>query len=133
MDPLDSTSRILTPQVLGDAHYNCAQRVKSTLQRFTELQDIIAILGMDELAEEDKLSVLRARKIQKFMTQSFFVAETFTGVPGQYVSRNDTVNGFKKILNGECDHIAEQHFYMTSTIEKVFERHEQEQRETKSA
>jgi F-type H+-transporting ATPase subunit beta len=133
VDPLDSSSTALKEEIVGKEHYEVANRVQRVLQRYKELQDIIAILGMDELAEEDKLSILRARKIQKFMTQSFFVAETFTGVPGQYVSRNDTVNGFKKILDGECDHIAEQHFYMTSTIEKVFERHEQEQRETKSA
>lgn len=129
VDPLDSSSTALKEEIIGREHYDIANRVQRVLQRYKELQDIITILGMDELSEEDKLSVQRARKIQKFMTQSFFVAETFTGVPGQFVSRADTVKGFKKILEGECDHIAEQHFYMTSTIETVFERHEKEQSE----
>lgn len=133
VDPLDSSSTALKEEIVGNDHYEVANRVQRVLQRYKELQDIIAILGMDELSEEDKLTVLRARKIQKFMTQSFFVAETFTGVPGQYVSRTDTVKGFKKILNGECDHISEQHFYMTSTIETVLERHEQEQKELQTA
>merc|ERR1711991_1012750 len=107
VDPLDSTSRILTPQILGDAHYNCAQRVKMLLQRYNELQDIIAILGMDELSEEDKLAVHRARRVQRFLSQPFHVAEQFTGMPGVFVSIEDTIKGFNMILSGELDHLPE--------------------------
>ncbi len=123
VDPLDSNSFALKPEIVGAEQYEVATRVQRTLQRYKELQDIIAILGMDELSEEDKLTVQRARKIQRFLTQNFFVAEIFTGAAGQYVSRANTVLGFQKILNGECDEIAEQHFYMAGTIDQVFERH----------
>lgn len=124
VDPLDSTSQGLKEDVVGEEHYEVANAVRLTLQKYKELQDVIAILGMDELSDEDKLVVERARKIQKFLTQNFFVAEQFTGTPGVYVSREDTVSGFKRILAGEFDHIAEQHFYMASTIEEVIERHQ---------
>jgi F-type H+-transporting ATPase subunit beta len=108
VDPLDSTSRILTPQIVGDEHYNCAQRVKEFLQRYKELQDIIAILGMDELSEEDKLSVSRApRKVQRFLSQPFFVAEQFTGLPGVMVPIEDTIKGFNMIMDGEMDEYPE--------------------------
>ncbi|MEO1889781.1 MAG: F0F1 ATP synthase subunit beta [Cycloclasticus sp.] len=123
VDPLDSTSRQLDPLVIGEEHYSVARGVQGTLQRYKELRDIIAILGMDELSEEDKLSVTRARKIQRFLSQPFFVAEVFTGSPGKYVSLKDTITGFKGILNGEYDHIPEQSFYMAGTIEEVVERH----------
>jgi F-type H+/Na+-transporting ATPase subunit beta len=122
VDPLDSNSQALKLSVVGQDHYDTANRVRETLQRYKELQDVIAILGMDELSDEDKQVVERARKIQKFLTQNFFVAEQFTGKPGVYVSREDTVGDFKKILDGEVDHIAEQHFYMASTLEEVIER-----------
>ena len=123
VDPLDSTSRQLDPLVIGEEHYNVARDVQGTLQRYKELRDIIAILGMDELSEEDKLSVSRARKIQRFLSQPFFVAEVFTGSPGKYVSLKDTIAGFKGIIAGEYDHIPEQAFYMTGTIEEVVEKH----------
>ncbi|HPF95162.1 MAG TPA: F0F1 ATP synthase subunit beta [bacterium] len=123
VDPLDSSSTALTEAIVGKDHYDVANRVQRTLQRYKELQDVISILGMDELSEEDKLTVYRARKIQKFLTQNFHVAEQFTGTPGQFVKREDTVKGFGTILNGDCDHIAEQHFYMAGTIEEVYERH----------
>ncbi|WP_297925247.1 F0F1 ATP synthase subunit beta [uncultured Agitococcus sp.] len=126
VDPLDSTSRQLDPLVVGEEHYTVARGVQTVLQRYKELQDIIAILGMDELADEDKKLVFRARKIQKFLTQNFFVAETFTSVPGTYVKRDDTVAGFKRILDGELDHIAEAHFYMAGTIDEVLARHTKE-------
>ncbi|MFA6915835.1 MAG: F0F1 ATP synthase subunit beta [Parachlamydiales bacterium] len=119
VDPLASSSRILDPAVLGDEHYNLASNVKKILQRYKDLQDIIAILGIDELAEDDKLLVGRARKIQKFLSQPFFVAETFTGKPGKYVKLHDTIKGFKMIINGELDHLPEQAFYMTGSIEEV--------------
>ncbi len=125
VDPLDSTSSALRSEVVGERHYRVARGVQKTLQRYKELQDIIAILGVDELSEEDKLTVGRARKIQKFLTQSFFVAENFTGVSGCYVNREATVEGFEQILAGELDAIAEQHFYMASTIESVKERAKQ--------
>jgi len=121
VDPLDSTSRQLDPLVVGDEHYEVARGVQATLQKYKELRDIIAILGMDELSEEDKLTVIRARKIQKFFSQPFFVAEVFTGSPGKYVSLKDTIKGFKAILNGECDHIPEQAFYMAGSIDEVVE------------
>jgi F-type H+-transporting ATPase subunit beta len=122
VDPLDSTSRILDPQVLGNEHYGIARRVQSTLQRFRELQDIIAILGMDELSEEDKLTVARARKIQRFLSQPFFVAEVFTGSPGKYVSVTETVRGFKEIVDGKHDELPEQAFYMVGGIDEVIEK-----------
>lgn len=121
VDPLTSTSRILDPIVLGEDHYNTAREVQKILQRYKDLQDIIAILGIDELSEEDKLLVSRARKIQKFLSQPFFVAETFTGKPGKYVKREDTIKGFKMIVNGEMDEYPEQAFYMVGPIEDVFE------------
>ena len=122
VDPLDSTSRQLDPLVVGDEHYNVARGVQTVLQRYKELRDIIAILGMDELAPEDKLAVARARKIQRFLSQPFFVAEVFTGAPGKYVSLKDTISGFKAIVNGEYDHLPEQAFYMVGTIEEVIEK-----------
>lgn len=117
VDPLDSTSRILDPLVIGEEHYNVARGVQAILQRYKELQDIIAILGMEELSEEDKVTVTRARKIQKFLSQAFFVAEQFTGTPGQYVALADTVRGFKGILEGKYDDLPEGAFYMVGTIE----------------
>jgi F-type H+-transporting ATPase subunit beta len=122
VDPLDSTSRILDPEVLGDEHYNIARGVQKILQRYKDLQDIIAILGMDELSEEDKLLVARARKIQKFLSQPFFVAEVFTGSPGQYVQVSDTIEGFKEILDGRADDISEQAFYMVGSLDQVHEK-----------
>ena len=119
VDPLDSTSRILDPHVVGVEHYTVARQVQGTLQRYKELKDIIAILGMDELSEEDKLTVARARKIQRFLSQPFFVAEVFTGSPGKYVSLKDTIAGFKAIVNGEYDHLPEQAFYMVGGIEEA--------------
>jgi len=121
VDPLDSTSRILTPQVVGEEHYRCAQRVKLILQRYKELQDIIAILGMDELSEEDKLSVFRARKVQRFLSQPFHVAEQFTGIKGTLVPIEDTIKGFNMILDGHCDDIPESAFNMKGTIEEAIE------------
>ncbi len=120
VDPLDSTSRILSPDVLGEEHYNTARRVQTVLQRYKDLQDIIAILGMDELSADDKLTVSRARKLQKFLSQPFTVAEVFTGTPGKYVKVEDTVKGFKKIVDGECDEIPEQAFYMVGGIDDVY-------------
>ena len=122
VDPLDSTSRQLDPLVVGEEHYNVARKVQSTLQRYKELRDIIAILGMDELAPEDKLAVGRARKIQRFLSQPFHVAEVFTGSPGKYVTLKDTIKGFKMIVDGECDALPEQAFYMVGGIEEVFEK-----------
>lgn len=125
VDPLDSTSVILTPHVVGEEHYRVARDVQKVLQRYKDLQDIIAILGVDELSEDDKLLVGRARKIQRFLSQPFFVAEQFTNRPGKYVTREQTVNGFKKILEGELDTIPEQAFYMKGTIEEVMEETEE--------
>ncbi|MDX1653752.1 MAG: F0F1 ATP synthase subunit beta [Candidatus Competibacteraceae bacterium] len=122
VDPLDSTSRLLDPLVIGQDHYDTARGVQNTLQRYKELRDIIAILGMDELSEEDKLVVARARKVQRFLSQPFFVAETFTGTPGKYVSLKDTIAGFKGIVNGEYDHLPEQAFYMVGSIEEAVEK-----------
>lgn len=124
VDPLESNSLALKEDIVGKEHYQIAQGVIQTLQRYKELQDVIAILGMDELSDEDKAAVSRARKIQRFLTQNFFVAEQFTGTPGQYIKRDDTVNGFKEILEGKYDHINEQHFYLAGTIDEVVERHE---------
>ena len=122
VDPLDSTSRQLDPLVVGQEHYTVARKVQSTLQRYKELRDIIAILGMDELSEEDKLTVSRARKIQRFLSQPFFVAEVFTGSPGKYVSLKDTIAGFKGIVEGEFDDIPEQAFYMVGSVDEAVEK-----------
>ena len=122
VDPLDSTSRQLDPLVIGEDHYNIARAVQGTLQRYKELKDIIAILGMDELSEEDKQSVTRARKLQRFLSQPFFVAEVFTGAPGKYVSLKDTITGFKSIVEGEHDALPEQAFYMVGGIEEAIEK-----------
>jgi F-type H+-transporting ATPase subunit beta len=122
VDPLDSTSRQLDPQIIGQDHYDTARRVQQVLQRYKELQDIIAILGMDELSEEDKLTVARARKIQRFLSQPFFVAEVFTGAPGKYVSLQETIRGFKGIVDGEYDELPEQAFYMVGTIDEAVEK-----------
>ena len=122
VDPLDSTSRILDPMIIGEEHYQVARSVQKTLQKYKDLQDIIAILGMDELSEEDKQVVARARKIQRFLSQPFFVAEVFTGSPGKYVSLKDTVKGFKGIVEGKYDHLPEQAFYMVGTIEEALEK-----------
>mgnify|MGYP000902743621 CR=1 FL=1 len=125
VDPLASTSRILDPRIVGEEHYSVAQRVKAVLQRYKDLQDIIAILGIDELSDEDKLIVARARKLQRFLSQPFHVAEQFTGLPGKYVKLADTIKGFKEIVEGKHDNIPEQAFYMQGTIEDVLERAEQ--------
>jgi F-type H+-transporting ATPase subunit beta len=122
VDPLASTSRLLDPRILGDAHYNTAMRVKSILQKYKELQDIIAILGMDELSDDDKLVVARARKIQRFLSQPFFVAEQFTGMKGKYVELSETIKGFTEICDGKWDHLPEQAFYLVGTIEEAVEK-----------
>jgi F-type H+-transporting ATPase subunit beta len=119
VDPLDSTSRMLDPRVVGDEHYQVARDVQRVLQTYKSLQDIIAILGMDELSEEDRLTVARARKIQKFLSQPFFVAQQFTGLDGKYVPIADTIRGFKEIVEGKHDEIPEQDFYMAGTIDEV--------------
>jgi F-type H+-transporting ATPase subunit beta len=124
VDPLDSTSRILEPRVVGDEHYQVARQVQSILQKYKSLQDIIAILGMDELSEEDKTTVARARKIERFLSQPFHVAEVFTGSPGKLVSIEDTIKGFKGLVNGDYDHLPEQAFYMVGTIEEAMEKAE---------
>ena len=124
VDPLDSTSRILDPQILGEEHYNVARGVQQTLQKYKDLQDIIAILGMDELSEEDKLVVERARKIERFLSQPFFVAKVFTGADGRYVELKDTIEGFNGILEGKYDHIPEKAFYMVGGIDEVLEKYE---------
>lgn len=122
VDPLDSTSTMLQPWIVGEEHYNCAQSVKQTLQRYKELQDIIAILGLDELSEEDRLIVARARKIERFLSQPFFVAEVFTGSPGKYVSLSETIRGFNLILSGKFDNLPEQAFYLVGDIEEAIEK-----------
>jgi F-type H+-transporting ATPase subunit beta len=122
VDPLDSTSRILDPNVIGQEHYDCARGVQAVLQRYKELQDIIAILGMDELSEDDKQSVTRARKIQRFLSQPFAVAETFTGSPGKYVKLAETIRGFNGIVGGDYDHLPEQAFYMVGSIDEAVEQ-----------
>jgi F-type H+-transporting ATPase subunit beta len=122
VDPLASTSRILDPNIVGDEHYKTAREVQRILQRYKDLQDIIAILGIDELSEDDKLIVSRARKIERFFSQPFFVAERFTGIPGRYVPLKDTVRGFREILDGKCDDLPEQAFMMAGTIEDVREK-----------
>ena len=125
VDPLDSTSTMLQPSIVGEEHYRTAQQVKSTLQRYKELQDIIAILGLDELSEEDRLTVSRARKIERFLSQPFFVAEVFTGSPGKYVSLEQAIKGFQMILKGELDNLPEQAFYLVGDIEEVINKAEQ--------
>ncbi|MCZ2096738.1 MAG: F0F1 ATP synthase subunit beta, partial [Anaerolineae bacterium] len=125
VDPLASTSKILDPLIIGEDHYNTARQVQQVLQRYKDLQDIIAILGIDELSDDDKLLVARARKIEMFLSQPMKVAEQFTGREGKYVRIKDTIRGFRMILDGEVDHIAEQHFYMAGPIEDVLARHEE--------
>jgi F-type H+-transporting ATPase subunit beta len=122
VDPLDSTSRQLDPLIIGQEHYEVARGVQTVLQRYKELKDIIAILGMDELSEEDKLVVSRARKIERFLSQPFHVAEVFTGAPGKYVSLKDTISGFQGILNGDYDDLPEQAFYMVGSIDEAAEK-----------
>jgi F-type H+-transporting ATPase subunit beta len=117
VDPLDSSSRMLDPQIIGEEHYNVAREVQETLQRYKSLQDIIAILGMDELSEEDKLTVARARKIERFLSQPFFVAEVFTGSPGKFVPLEDTIRSSRRSVDGEYDHLPEAAFYMVGTID----------------
>ena len=124
VDPLDSTSTMLQPEIVGDTHYAIAQEVKETLQRYKELQDIIAILGIDELSEEDRTVVARARKLERFLSQPFFVAEVFTGSPGKYVALEDTMKGFRMILNGELDALPEQSFYLVGNITEALEKAE---------
>jgi F-type H+-transporting ATPase subunit beta len=122
IDPLDSTSRILDPQIIGEEHYTVARRVQEVLQAYKSLKDIIAILGMDELSEDDKLTVARARKISRFFSQPFFVAEQFTNTPGKFVELKDTIRSFKAIVDGEYDHLPEQAFYMVGAIEEAVEK-----------
>jgi F-type H+-transporting ATPase subunit beta len=122
VDPLASTSRILDPRILGDEHYNVARAVQRTLQQYKDLQDIIAILGIDELSEDDKLTVARARKLQRFLSQPFFVAEQFTGIKGKYVPIAETVRGFKEITEGKYDDLPEQAFYLVGGIEEAVEK-----------
>ncbi|HEX7340606.1 MAG TPA: F0F1 ATP synthase subunit beta, partial [Rhodanobacteraceae bacterium] len=124
VDPLDSTSRQLDPQIIGEEHYNTARQVQGTLQRYKDLKDIIAILGMDELSEEDKQVVARARKCERFFSQPFHVAEVFTGAPGKYVPLKETIRGFKMILDGEVDYLPEQAFYMVGTIDEAIKKGE---------
>lgn len=130
VDPLDSTSTVLTADIVGEKHYQVAQRVIEILQRYKELQDIIAILGMEELSYDDKLTVYRARKIEKFLSQAFFVAEQFTWMPGTYVALEDTIRSFEMLVEGKCDHIPEDHFYMKAGIDDVLQSYEAEQKET---
>jgi F0F1-type ATP synthase beta subunit len=125
VDPLASTSRILDPRILGDEHYNVARSVKQILQRYKDLQDIIAILGIDELSEDDKLAVSRARKIQRFLSQPFFVAQQFTGLEGKYVPVADTIRGFKEIVEGKHDELSEQDFYLVGGIEEAVAKFQQ--------
>jgi F-type H+-transporting ATPase subunit beta len=122
VDPLDSTSRVLDPRVVGEAHYSVARKVQETLQTYKSLQDIIAILGMDELSEEDKLTVTRARKIQRFLSQPFHVAEVFTGTPGVFVNLQDTIKGFKGLVEGEYDDLPEAAFYMVGAMEEAVKK-----------
>jgi len=124
VDPLDSTSTMLQPSVVGEDHYNTARTVQSTLQRYKELQDIIAILGLDELSEDDRLTVARARKLERFLSQPFFVAEVFTGSPGKYVKLEETLKGFKMILSGELDDLPEQAFYLVGNIDEAIAKAE---------
>ena len=122
VDPLDSTSRMMDPQIVGEEHYEVARQVQEVLQRYKALQDIIAILGMDELSEEDKLTVARARKVERFLSQPFFVAEVFTGSPGKLVSLEDTIAGFKGLVAGEYDHLPEAAFYMVGSMDEAVEK-----------
>ncbi len=122
VDPLDSTSRILSPEIVGEEHYAVARGVQQVLQRYRELQDIIAIMGMDELSDEDKQAVFRARKIQNYLSQSFSVAEQFTGIPGKYVPLKETLRGFRMILDGECDDLPESAFLFVGSIDEAFEK-----------
>ena len=122
VDPLDSTSTMLQPWIVGKEHYDVAQNIKQILQRYKELQDIIAILGLDELSEDDRLAVARARKVERFLSQPFFVAEVFTGSPGKYVSLSDSIDGFKKILSGELDDLPEQAFYLVGNLDEAMEK-----------
>jgi F-type H+-transporting ATPase subunit beta len=122
VDPLDSTSRMLSPLIVGEEHYQTARMVQQVLQRYKSLQDIIAILGMDELSEEDKLTVARARKVERFLSQPFFVAEVFTGSPGKFVDLADTIRGFRDLCEGKYDHLPEAAFYMVGTIEEAVEK-----------
>ena len=124
VDPLDSTSRVLTPAVVGQVHYDTARRVQQILQKYKSLQDIIAILGMDELSEDDKMTVARARKIERFLSQPFHVAEVFTGSPGKLVDIKDTIKGFKGLCDGDYDHLPEQAFYMVGTIDEAMAKAE---------
>jgi len=124
VDPLDSTSTMLQPSIVGAAHYEIAQNIKETLQRYKELQDIIAILGIDELSEEDRLVVARARKVERFLSQPFFVAEVFTGSPGKYVSLEDAMKGFNMVLSGELDDLPEQAFYLVGDINEAIQKAE---------
>jgi F-type H+-transporting ATPase subunit beta len=133
VDPLSSFSRILDPRIVGDDHYRAARGVQAVLQRYKDLQDIIAILGVEELSDEDKLAVARARKIQRFLTQPMFVAEVYTGRPGRYVSVKDSVRGFLEILDGKWDHLPEQAFYMVGTIEEAAEAAEKMAAQEKAA
>ena len=133
VDPLTSSSRILDPRLVGDEHYQTARGVQAVLQRYRELQDIIAILGMEELSDEDKHTVMRARKVQRFLSQPMFVAETFTGQPGKYVPVRETVRGFKEILEGKWDHLPEQAFYMVGPIEEAAEQAERIEKEATEA
>ena len=127
VDPLDSTSRILEPDIVGEEHYEVARKVQEILQKYKELQDIIAILGMEELADEDKVTVFRARKIQKFLSQPFHVAENFTGIPGVYVPLKETIRGFKAIIDGEMDEYPENAFFNVGTIDDVIKKAEKMQ------
>ena len=131
VDPLDSTSRILDPRIVGDEHYRVAREVQKVLQTYKSLQDIIAILGMDELSEEDKLVVARARKIQRFLSQPFFVAEVFTGSPGKLVDLDSTIKGFAAICKGDYDHLPEAAFYMVGDIEEAVEKAEKMSKDSK--
>jgi F-type H+-transporting ATPase subunit beta len=133
VDPLDSTSRINDPKIVGEAHYNTAQRVKEILQKYKDLQDIIAILGMDELSDEDKLVVSRARRVQRFLSQPFHVAEQFTGQAGKYVKIEDTIKGFNMIIDGELDHLPENAFHLVGTIEDAIEKGEKLIKEAQAA
>jgi F-type H+-transporting ATPase subunit beta len=130
VDPLSSTSKILDPLVVGDEHYRTAREVQKVLQRYKDLQDIIAILGIDELSDDDKMLVARARKIELFLSQPFFVATQFTGREGRYVKVKDTVRGFRMILDGQLDHVSEQMFYMAGPIEDVLQRYEDAQKQS---
>jgi F-type H+/Na+-transporting ATPase subunit beta len=126
VDPLDSTSRMLDPRIVGEEHYTVARQVQKILQRYKDLRDIIAILGVNELSPEDKAIVMRARKIEKFLSQPFFVAEQFTGRKGKYIKREETIRSFKKLVEGELDHVPEQHFYMKGSIDEVIEEAEKQ-------